>query len=374
MSVSVDKSLIPSDPRFGVGPSLIPQAFLESLLKTGSDYLGTSHRKAPVISVVKEIQSGLLDYFKLSDEYLVCIGNGGASFLFDMIGLGLVKKKSAHFCCGEFSNKWFNSHANIPWIETEKFSVELGEGLNPHDVEDADMICATLNETSTGVIINDIPDLSGTDKLFVLDATSGGGQVLVDMKKVDVFFLSPQKVMGSEGGTFVAILSPKAQKRALEIAKNNQRYIPHIMDWEASIAYAKKHQTLNTPSLSSLFFFNEQVKLMNKLGAKAVEEQALAKAKLVYDWAKEKEYLKPFVDDDLFRSHSVAVIDVLADIDLDGLLSELVKEKIAYDIGGYRKIGKRQFRIGLFHNIALSDLEKLVKVLSLKIEENLDKV
>lgn len=371
MSKKIDANLIPSDPRFGVGPSLIPTRFVSDLLATGSDYLGTSHRKPAVVEKIKEVQDNFKKYFELPDDYLVVIGNGGASFLFDMIALGLVRKKSAHFCCGEFSQKWWRSHDNVPWIETYKEEVAFGEGINPRDVEDCDMICATLNETSTGVIISEIPDLTNTDKLFALDATSGGAQVLVDMKKVDVFFLSPQKVLGSEGGTYVAILSPKAQERAKEIAKDKSRYIPHIMNWVSSMEYAKKSQTLNTPSLTSIFYLNEQLKLMNELGALKVEELALKKAELIYDWGREKKYLNIFVEEDQFRSHAVAVINVDEGVKLDEILEELRVEKLAYDIGGYRKIGKNQFRIGLFHNISFQDLEKLIQILSLKIEERI---
>lgn len=364
----IDESLRPSDPRFGVGPSLIPTSFVQNLLETGHDYLGTSHRKPAVVEMVREVQVGFQKYFDLPKDYLVVIGNGGASFLFDMLGLGLVKKKSAHFCCGEFSQKWWRAHDNIPWIDTYKEEVDFGKGINPRDIEDCDMICATLNETSTGVIISDFPDLTNTDKLFALDATSGGAQVLVDMNKVDVFFLSPQKVLGSEGGTYVAILSPKAQKRAQEIASDSKRYIPNIMDWIGSMEYAKKSQTLNTPSLTSIFYLNEQLKLMNALGSQAVEELAFKKAKLIYDWANSKDYLSLFVEEEQYRSHAVAVINVDEKVNLDELLKELVQEKLAYDIGGYRKIGKNQLRIGLFHNIEYDNLAKLIQILSLKIE------
>jgi phosphoserine aminotransferase len=368
MSFKVPKELIPSDPRFGVGPSLIPISFIESLAKTGHDLLGTSHRKMPVRNLVASVQEQFRSFFNLPAGYEVVIGNGGASFLFDMIGLGLVKKKSAHFVCGEFSNKWYLAHKNIPWIETELFKVDYGKGINPHDVADADMICATLNETSTGVIINEIPDLRNSDKLFALDATSGGGQVLVDMEKVDIFFLSPQKVLASEGGTYVAILSPKAQKRIDEVLQLN-RYIPNIMDWKNSLENAKKNQTLNTPSITSIFYLNEQLKLMNELGAKKVEELAKKKAKLLYDWANEKDYLAVFVEEEEYRSHAVAVINVDEKYNADELVETLAKEKIAYDIGGYRKLGLNQLRIGLFHNIAYADLEKLIKVIDLYISE-----
>lgn len=369
MTINIPKEMYPSDPRFGVGPSLIPVSFIEELVKTGHELLGTSHRKMPVRNLMVSVQDQFKTYFSLPKEYEVIIGNGGASFLFDMIGLGLVKKKSAHFVCGEFSNKWYLAHKNIPWIETELFEVPYGKGINPHDVDDADMICATLNETSTGVIINDIPDLRNTDKLFALDATSGGGQVLVDMEKVDLFFLSPQKVLASEGGTYVAIVSPKAQNRMSEIAKEN-RYIPKIMDWVASLDNATKNQTLNTPSITSIFYLNEQLKLMSDMGASDVEALAKRKAKLLYDWANEKDYLTPFVTEVDFRSHAVAVINIDDKYNADDLVSFLADNKIAYDIGGYRKLGLNQLRIGLFHNIQYEDLEKLIKIIDLYIESS----
>ena len=105
-----------------------------------------------------------------------------------MIGLGLVEKKSAHYTCGEFSSKWYKSHAKIPWIEAENLAVDFGKGQDLKGSEhDADMICATLNETSTGVIINDLPEVR-EDQLLAIDATSGGGQVPCDLSKVDIFF------------------------------------------------------------------------------------------------------------------------------------------------------------------------------------------
>lgn len=88
----IPKDLIPSDPRFGSGPSLLPLEFVRGLEKTGFEYLGTSHRKSKVKNIVKEMQEGLREFFLLPEDYIVAIGNGGATLLFDMIGLGLVEK------------------------------------------------------------------------------------------------------------------------------------------------------------------------------------------------------------------------------------------------------------------------------------------
>lgn len=363
--------LIPSDPRFGSGPSLIPVSFVESLLKTGVDYLGTSHRKPAVKNVVKEMQTGLRQYFKVPSDYEIVIGNGGATFLFDSIALGLVKKKITHFTCGEFSQKWFKASKLVPWIEAQEVAVPFGQGINAHNDASADVIAVTLNETSTGVILTELPKV-GDQTLLAVDATSGGGQVPCDISQTDIFFFSPQKVFASEGGFYVAIMSPKALKRAQEIAADKSRYIPEIMSWPLAIDNSTKNQTYNTPALTSIFFLNEQVKLMNSFGGyDKVIAEADRKAKMIYDWAQSKPYLSCYVQEEKFRSNAVATIDVDDRVNVDPLIEKLEKEKIVYGIDAYRKLGKNQFRISLFHNVTYDNLEKLTQLLSMAIEAEL---
>lgn len=370
----VPQNLRPSDPRFGSGPSLIPTAFVEALLKTGVDFLGTSHRKPAVKNVVKEMQEGLRQYFNVPKDYEIVIGNGGATFLFDSIALGLVRKKITHYTCGEFSQKWFKSSKLVPWIEASEVAVAFGEGINGKNDASADVIAVTLNETSTGVILTELPEVDD-NTLLTVDATSGGGQVPCDISKTDIFFFSPQKVFASEGGFYVAIMSPKALKRAEEIAADKSRYVPEIMNWNLAIDNSTKNQTYNTPALTSVFFLNEQVKLMNAFGGyQKVIAEADRKAALVYGWAQEKPYLSPFVKDAKFRSNAVATIDVDEKINVDPLIAKLEKEKIVYGIDAYRKLGKNQFRIALFHNVTYNDLEKLTQLLSLAIEAELNKL
>ncbi len=366
-NIEIPENLIPTDPRFGVGPSLVPVEYIQRLADTGAELLGTSHRKPAVKNLVAELQSGIKKYFNLPSGYEIVLGNGGATFLFDMIGLGLVEKKSAHFTCGEFSQKWFKAHNKIPWIEAEEFSVDYGNGIYPLNIDDADMICCTLNETSSGVMLPELPDLRQTDKLLAVDATSGAGQIKVDFNKVDLYFFSPQKVLAGEGGFYFAIMSPKAIAR-FEKLKKRESYIPEIMSWKNAIENSRKHQTYNTPSISNIFFINEQVKLMNKLGEDKVVNLAKEKAKFIYDWAQSKDYLSCFIEDENFRSIAVATIDVDKQYPVADLCKSLREKGIVYDIEGYRKLGRNQLRISLFHNISLENLEKLSKVISLCIE------
>ena len=360
--------LIPSDPRFGCGPSLVPMKYVESLAKTGPHLIGTSHRKKAVKKLVEEVQTGFAKYFNIPTGYQVVLGNGGATLLFDMVALGLVKEKIAHFTCGEFSNKWYKSSKAVPWISAQEISVEVGNGILVNDVPDADVICGTLNETSTGVQLPELPKVH-EGALLAIDATSGAGQVKCDVSKCDVFLFSPQKVFASEGGLWIAIMSPKALARAKEIYEDKSRYIPAILSWKEAISNSEKNQTYNTPAIAPIYFLNEQLKEMNKLGYSKVCELAEAKAKLLYSWAEAKPYLSTYIKEDKFRSRAVATIDVDAKYKVDDLIAVLEKEKSVYGIDAYRNLGRNQFRIALFHNIKYEDLEKLTKLISLAIEK-----
>jgi phosphoserine aminotransferase len=369
-SFEIPKELIPADPRFGSGPSLVPTEFLEKLAKTGHDFMGTSHRKAGVKNVVKELQEGLKKYFNLPSDYLVVLGNGGATLLFDMIALGLVEKKATHYTCGEFSEKWYKSTKLVPWLAAENVSVPFGKGINGKAVAGSDLIAVTLNETSTGVQLSELPVVDA-HTLLAVDATSGAGQCPCDISKTDVFFFAPQKVFASDGGLWIAIMSPKALARAAKIAGDKSRYVPEIMNWTHAISNSEQNQTYNTPALATLFIMNEQVKRMNEQGYAEIQKLSQKKADLLYSWAESKPYLSCYIEEKQFRSIAVATIDVDAKVNVDDVIKFLEKKKAVYGIDGYRKLGRNQFRISMFHNITYSDLDKLTKLLSMMIESKL---
>ena len=106
---------------------------------------------------------------------------------------------------------------------------------------------------------------------------------------------------------------------------------------------------------------------MNALGQQQVVERSREKARMIYRWAEEREYLTPYVAEEQYRSHAVAVIDLDQRYDAAALIGRLRELRVAYDIDSYRKLGRNQFRIALFHNIALEDLEKLTRIIDLAI-------
>ena len=371
-NLRIPTHLIPTDPRFGVGPSLIPLEHIKKLYDQGPHYMGTGHRTAPFKDIVQSVRDKISRYFQLPEDYTVLMGNGGATFLFDMIGLGLVRESSVHYTCGEFSNKWYKAHKNIPWIKTEKVSVDYGMGITPTEETcgDADFMACTLAETSTGAMIDHLPNIQGRDILLGVDATGGAGQCPCDVSKVDVFFFSPQKVFASDGGLFVCILSPKARARAEEIDQNVGRYVPHMMNWKTCLEHSEKNQTYTTSSLATVFLLNEQLKQLISFGGyEKVQEYARKKVKLLNEWIAKKDYLHHYIQEEKYRSLCVCTIDVDEKYNVSLILNFLKRQRLVYNINSYRKLNRNQFRVAFFHNITFENLQKLTKLLSFLIEQ-----
>src|SRR5205823_781005 len=57
--IRIPASLLPADGRFGCGPSKVRPEALTHLTEKGHLFLGTSHRQAPVKSLVGRLRSGL---------------------------------------------------------------------------------------------------------------------------------------------------------------------------------------------------------------------------------------------------------------------------------------------------------------------------
>src|SRR5690606_18910116 len=104
--IQIPADLLPADGRFGCGPSKVRPEQLKALADSGSAYLGTSHRKKPVKSLVGRVRSGLASLFGLPEGYEVVLGNGGTTAFWDIAAHGLVREKSQHLAFGEFSAKF----------------------------------------------------------------------------------------------------------------------------------------------------------------------------------------------------------------------------------------------------------------------------
>ena len=116
LPLTIPDDLKPRDGRFGSGPSKVRPAQIEALAEIGTTVMGTSHRQAPVRSIVHRVRAGLSDLFQLPDGYEVVLGNGGATAFWDAAAFGLIKERSQHLAFGEFSSKFASVVKGAPFL------------------------------------------------------------------------------------------------------------------------------------------------------------------------------------------------------------------------------------------------------------------
>ena len=365
--LKIPENLKPRDGRFGCGPSKIRPEALHSLINS-QNILGTSHRQKPVKQVVNRVRTGLNSLFNLPDGYEVILGNGGSTAFWDIATSGLIEHKSQHLSFGEFSSKFAQAAKENPFIE-DPTVIKSEPGSHPLPVAEAgiDVYALTHNETSTGVSMP-IKRPNGTEGALVLvDATSAAGGLMVEAKEFDAYYFAPQKSFASDGGLWLALMSPAALERAAKI-KASGRWIPAFFDLTIAIENSKLDQTYNTPALATLILLADQIEWFNNNGGlKFAAERSEASAKTMYGWAERTSYTTPFVSDSAMRSNVVATINFDDAIDASQIAATLRANGIV-DTEPYRKLGKNQLRIGMFPAVDPADIEALTKCIEYVVE------
>jgi phosphoserine aminotransferase len=359
--ITIPSSIKPVDGRFGCGPSKIRPEALAALSASGHSILGTSHRQKPVKNVVKRVREGLTSLFDLPEGYEIVLGNGGSTAFWDIATFGLIEDRSQHLVFGEFSSKFAAAAKEAPFLG-EPTVIKSEPGSHPVSVAEAgiDVYAMTHNETSTGVAMPIIRP-AGTDGALVLaDATSAAGGLMVAAKEFDTYYFAPQKSFASDGGLWIAIMSPAAIARAEKI-KASGRWVPAFFDLGIAIENSRLDQTYNTPALVTLMLLAEQIEWMNSNGGLSFAAgRSTASSEILYSWAEKTSYTTPFVTDPAMRSKVVGTINFDDAIDATKISAALRANGIV-DTEPYRKLGKNQLRIGMFPAVDPSDVEALTK-------------
>jgi phosphoserine aminotransferase len=359
--IRIPADLLPADGRFGSGPSKVRKAQIDALAGVWQSYLGTSHRQKTVKSQVGRLRSGLSQLFALPEGYEVVLGNGGSTAFWDVAAFGLIRDRAQFLTFGEFGAKFASGVKAAPFLG-EPTILKADPGSAPVFAAEAgiDAYCTPHNETSTGVAIPP-QRVAGADSdaLMIIDATSASGGLMVDIAQTDTYYFAPQKSFGSDGGLWVALMSPAAIARAAQI-KESGRWIPDFLDLQTAIDNSRLDQTYNTPALATIFLMAEQVDWFNANGGLAwCAARTAESAGVIYDWADASSVATPFVTDPAHRSAVVATIDLDDSIDATAVTATLRKNGIV-DTEPYRKLGRNQLRIAVFPAVEPDDVRKLI--------------
>ncbi len=369
MTLQIPTGLLPADGRFGCGPSKVRPEALQALASDGAAVMGTSHRQAPVKALVRQVREGLTELFGLPDGYQVVLGNGGSTAFWDAATLGLVRTRSAHGSYGEFSAKFASGVAEAPFLEEPVVArAAPGSLALPEGQPGIDTYAWAHNETSTGVMAP-VERPAGADDgaLVLVDATSGAGGLPVDVARSDVYYFAPQKSFASDGGLWIALMSPAALDRVAEIRASG-RWIPAFLDLSIAVENSAKDQTYNTPAVATLFLLADQVRWMLGLGGLdgAVARSRESSGRL-YGWAEESAYATPFVADPAHRSLVVGTVDFQESVDAAAIATTLRANGVV-DVEPYRKLGRNQLRVGMFPAVDPDDVSALTACIDFVVE------
>lgn len=363
----IPERLLPGDGRFGCGPSKVPAEALRALAEAAPGLFGTSHRQAPVKQLVRRVREGLGELFHLPEGYEVALGNGGSSAFWDLATLCLIERRSQHLVFGEFSSKFARASADAPFLEQpELIRSDPGSHPEPQPSPGVDAFCLTHNETSTGVAM-ELKRPGSAEQLVLVDATSGAGGLPVAVSEVDAYYFAPQKCFASEGGLWLALLSPQAVERAGRL-EGSGRWVPSSLSLSTALENSRLDQTYNTPAIATLFLLVHQVEWMLEEGGLewAVGRSRLSSS-IVYEWADQRSWAFPFVTDPTQRSPVVATIDLAEGISAKEV-SAVLRRNGVVDTESYRKLGRNQLRLGLFPAVEPEDARQLTRCVDWVVE------
>jgi phosphoserine aminotransferase len=365
--ITIPADLLPADGRFCSGPSKVRPEAVVALADSGRSYLGTSHRQATVRFMVAALRNGIAELLSLPDGYEVALGNGGTTAFWDAATFGLIEQRSQHLSFGEFSSKFAACALAAPHLDDPDV-IESPPGTLPEAkaTPDVDAYCMTHNETSTGVAAP-LARPDGAEGLVLVDATSAAGGLRFDAAQTDAYYFAPQKGLASDGGLWLAALSPAAVDRIERIAAGD-RWVPAFLDLGIALDNSRKDQTYNTPALATIFLAVQQVEwILHNGGLGFAAGRCDRSAEIIYGWAERSDYATPFVTDPALRSHVVATIDLDGSVEATAV-SAVLRQNFVLDTESYRKLGRNQLRIALYPAIEPDDVEALTHCIDYVVE------
>jgi phosphoserine aminotransferase len=299
------------------------------------------------------------------------LGNGGTTAFWDAAACGLVRERALHLSYGEFSSKFAACTRGAPFL-ADPIVVQAPAGDAPEPVAEpaADVIAWAHNETSTGVMVPvRRPPQARPDQLLLIDGTSGAGGLPLDVEQADVYYFAPQKGFASDGGLWLALMSPAALARVEELGgAPHGRWVPDFLSLPIALENSVKDQTYNTPAIATLLLLADQIEWMLAGGGlEGMVARTTESATHLYEWAQRHSHATPFVCDPDKRSLVVGTIDFDDDVDGKALAATLRANGIV-DVEPYRKLGRNQLRVAMFPATDPADVQALTACIDWVLE------
>jgi phosphoserine aminotransferase len=335
---------------FNVGPSQlfdsVPDHLVEAIAK---GYGSISHRSKAFEKIYQHSDEQLKILLNIPKENNIFF-TGSASEIFEKIGQNLIENSSHHFVNGSFSAKFYD-YIHTLHLHPTKVEKKMGEGFLESEMTiptTADLIAMTQNETSTGVMIDEVfinqIKIHNPDKILAVDMVSSAPICNIDYRYVDTTFFSVQKCFGMPAGLGVWIVNDKVIEKAKSLQAANKNTGAHhsILDFYKNY---QNFQTPCTPNVLYIYVLGKIAEEMNTIGIEKIRAESKDKSEILETMIAASSILKHSVDWRFKRSETVRVLNI--DGDNTKIIKYLNSKKL--DVGaGYGQNKNTQIRIGIF--------------------------
>lgn len=322
-----------------------------------------SHRSPAFESIFKEATEGLRELLNIPSSHHI-VFTGSATEIWERILQNLVEDHSHHLVNGAFSKRFYEIGTQLGKHST-KTEVNTGEGFQESlNIPSCELLAITHNETSTGVCMpmDFIHTLKSKnpDCLIAVDAVSSLPYADFDYRQIDTAFFSVQKGFGLPAGLGVWIVNERCIAKADELLSKGIS-IGSYHTLPSLITHARKNQTPETPNVLGIYLLAKVVQDMLRRGIQQIRKETEYKAAILYQTLTDHTSIKPFVQNEKWRSKTVVVADT--GILTEKIVSHLVSQGMQPG-DGYGAFKSSQLRFANFPAHSKEQYELLVDTLS----------
>jgi phosphoserine aminotransferase len=351
---------------FTAGPAEMFPSFEQHLRSAVEEQIGSiSHRSQQFRNIYQHTADNLRILMNIPASHGIYF-TSSASEVWERIALNLVEKESFHLVNGSFSTK-FHEYTAAVGKNAIALKKPMGEGFDAAEIivpADAEIICTTQNETSTGVQmhIDDIHALkrANPDKLLAVDMVSSAPYPDLDFSLVDTAFFSVQKAFGLPAGLGVWIANEACLEKSKKIQKTEGLHIGGHHSLPVLWKNFQTFETPATPNVLGIYLLGKVAEDMNKIGIANLRKTTEHNADLLYDFFRKHDAYSVGVQTKKHRSQTVAVANTVvpsADV------IKKVKESGMIIGAGYGAGKDSQIRVANFPATSTEQIEALIHVM-----------
>lgn len=343
-------SVKPSRPSFSSGPCPKRPGWTVDALKNA--VVGRSHRSPAGRAKLTEAIDRTRALLRIPDDYRVGIVPASDTGAVELALWSLLGARGVDVLAWDnFGKTWLlDILTHLGLEDVRAFEAAPGELPELSAVDFSRDVVFTWNGTTTGVRVpNDDWIRSDRAGLTVCDATSAVFAHALDWTKLDVVTYSWQKVLGSEAGHGMLILSPRAVER-LETFQPD-RPLPKIFRLTKNGKILEdifRGVTINTPSMLCVEDYLDALSWADRIGGlDTLILRSQTNAQLIAQWIERTPWVEHLCRSPDTRSHTSVCISIIdprfTNLDetsqrsfIERLVFLLEEEGVAFDIASYR--------------------------------------